>query len=208
MTDEELVKKFVDLQTEAETLLAQDKIKEAKQKYLEVVDAYHEIEKSPLEHFHKELAYEQVTTLFQKVSETKERVSVPYHLIAAGILVIALSVLVFIKPSIIGFVGYEDIIRQPVALTFTESAVKQITLQDRPMSLLASGNYTGNVKLYYKDGEKFELIFDSAKAQGGTFKEVCEETCEIITDSNTIELFANIEGGTLTLNELAYKAGR
>jgi len=204
MTDEELVKKFVDLHTEAETLLAQDKIKDAKQKYLEVVNAYHEIDKSSLEHFHKEIAYEQVTTLFQKVNESKERVTIPYHLIVAGILVIALSVLVFMKPSIIGFAGFEDVIRQPLSITFTETSVKQITLQDRPMSLLASGTYTGNVKLYYKTGEKFELIFDSAKAQGGTFKDICEETCEIITSSNVIELFAKTEGGTLTLNELAY----
>lgn len=205
MTDEDLVKKFVDLHTEAETLLAQDKVKDAKQKYLEVVNAYHEIDKSSLEHFHKELAYGQVTTLFTKVNEAKERVTVPYHLIAAGILVIALSVLVFVKPSIIGFVGFEDMVRQPVSITFTETSVKQITLQDRPMSLLASGTYTGNVKLYYKSGEKFELIFDSANAKGGEFKDVCEETCEIITSSNVIELFARTEGGALTLKELAYK---
>src|SRR5574341_1331036 len=113
MADDELIKKFVDLHSQTEQFLNGDNVKDAKQKYLEVVNAYHDIEKSSLEHFHKELAYDQVTTLFKKVNEAKERVQVPYHLIVAAVLIIAFSILVFLKPSIVGLAGYEDLIKQP-----------------------------------------------------------------------------------------------
>jgi hypothetical protein len=211
MADEELVKKFVDLHSQTEQLLNEEKLAEAKQKYLEVVDTYHAIEKSPLEKFHKELAYDQVTQLFKKVNETRERVKIPWHLIAAGSLVIAFSVLIFLNPSIVGLAGLEDAIRQPVEITFTQSKVEQVTLKDRPLTLSASGEFTGNVKLYYKKGEKLELVFDSAKSpsEDGKFADICEETCNIIANSNVIELFANVEqGGKLVLKELSYKVQR
>lgn len=209
MADEELIKKFVELQNQAEKLLSEYKTKEAKQKYMEVVETYHEIEKSSLEHYHKELAYDQVTTLFKKVNETKQKIKIPYHLIIAAVLVIGLSCLVFYKPSIVGLVGLEDSIRQPVNITFTETKIMQVTLRDRPLSLSVTGTYNGTVKLFAKQGDKFELIFDSANGRNGTFIDVCEESCEMTTQSNVIELFAQMEKGSkLTLNELYYKIER
>ncbi len=211
MADEELIKKFVELHSQAEKLLNDYKLSEAKQKYLEVVEAYHVLEKSPLERFHKELAYDQVSTLFKKVNDSKERVKIPYHLIAAGVLIIAFSVLVFLKPNIVGLAGFEDLIRQQIDLTFTDSGIKQATLRDRPLTLSASGSFTGSVKLFYKQGEKLELIFDSetSPSTDGTFTDVCEETCDIIAQSNTVELFAQVEkGSTLKLTELSYKVER
>ncbi len=209
MADEELIRKFIEQQNEAEKLLTDYKIKEAKQKYLQIVETYHEIEKSGLEHYHKELAYDQVTTLFKKVNETKQKIKIPYHLIIAGILVIGLSCLVFYKPSIVGLVGLEDSIRQPVNLTFTETKIISMTLRDRPLSLSATGTYNGTVKLFAKQGDKFELIFDSAKGRNGTFIDACEESCEMTATSNVVELFAQLEkGSTLTLNELYYRIER
>lgn len=209
MADEELVKKFVDLHAQAEQLLSKDQVRDAKQKYLDVVETYHAIEKSTLEHFHKELAYDQVTTLFKKVSEAKERVAIPYHIIAAAALIMALSILIFLKPSVVGLAGFEDTIRQPVDFKFTETKIQQATLRDRPLTLSASGTYTGKVKLFYKTGEKFELIFDSEKATDGTFIDICVDTCEITANSNVIELFAQIEtGGSLTVTGLSYKVER
>ena len=209
MADEELIKKFVELQNQAEQLLSQYKTKDAKQKYLEVVEAYHEIEKSGLEHYNKELAYDQVTTLFKKVNETRQKTKIPYHLIIAAMLIIGLGCLVFYKPSIVGLVSLEDSVRQPVNMTFTETKITQITLRDRPLSLSVTGTYNGTVKLFAKQGDKFELIFDSAKAKNGTFIDVCEETCEMTAQSNVIELFAQMEkGSTLTLKEVYYKIER
>ncbi|MBW2970276.1 hypothetical protein KY319_04090 [Candidatus Woesearchaeota archaeon] len=209
MADEELVKKFVELQSQTEQFLREEKIKDAKQKYLEVVDTYHQIEKSQLEQYHKELAYSQVTTLFKKVNQTKRKLKIPYHLIIAGILVIAMSVLVFLKPSIVGLAGLENTVRQPVNITFTETKLHQMTLRDKPITLQASGTYEGTVKLYYKQGDKFELVFDSAKGNDGKFIDSCEETCELNAPSNVIDLFAQVEKGSkLTLTEIAYKIER
>jgi hypothetical protein len=211
MADEELVKKFVDIHSQAERLLKDDKIAEAKQKYLDVVNSYHEIEKSSLEHYHKEVAYDQVTQLFKKVNEAKARVQVPYHLILAAVLIIGFSILIFLKPSIVGLAGFEDLIRQPTDLTFTESKLQQVTLKDRPLTLAASGEFTGAAKLYLKKGDKFELIFDSEKSESadGAFTDICEETCDVISDSNAIELFADVEKGSrLIIKELSYKVQR
>ncbi|MEM3154321.1 MAG: hypothetical protein QW165_02005 [Candidatus Woesearchaeota archaeon] len=211
MADDELVKKFVELHAQTEQLLHEDKISEAKQKYLDVVNAYHDIEKSSLEHFHKELAYDQVTQLFKKVNEAKQRVQVPYNLILAAVLIIGFSILVVFKPSIVGLAGFEDLIRQPTDFVFTEPKLQQVTLKDRPLTLSASGEFSGKAKLFYKKGDKFELIFDSekSKSQNGIFTDICEETCEIIADSNAIELFADVtEGSRLHIKELSYKVKR
>jgi len=211
MADDELIKKFVDLHSQTEQFLNGDNVKDAKQKYLEVVNAYHDIEKSSLEHFHKELAYDQVTTLFKKVNEAKERVQVPYHLIVAAVLVIAFSILVFLKPSIVGLAGFEDTVEQPVDFTYIESKLTEVTLRDRPLTLSASGEFTGKTKLFLRQGDKFELIFDSekSKSENGKFTGICEETCEINVNSNSIELFADVEkGSTLHVTELSYKIQR
>jgi len=211
MADEELIKKFVELHSQTEQLLNEEKLKEAKQTYLAVVDAYHLIEKSQLERFHKELAHDQVTQLFKKVNETRERVRVPWHLIAAGSLIIAFSILVVINPSIVGLAGLDNIMRDKVDITFTQSKIHQVTLQDRPLSLSASGEFVGNVKLFYKKGDKLELLFDSQKSasENGKFVDICEETCEINAQSNTVELFAQVEENSkLTITELSYAVER
>ena len=154
---DELVKRFVDLHGETEQLLNQDKYKEARQKYLAVVKAYHDIHKSNLDGFHKELAYTQVNTLFRKVNIAKERTKIPYNLIAAAFLIMAFTFVIFLKPSIVGLAGYDDIMRTRVDLTFTESGVESVSLRERPLSLSVSGEFTGELKLYLKQGEKIEL---------------------------------------------------
>ncbi len=205
----DIIQRFVELHYQTEQLLSQDKVKEAKQKYAEVLNAYQSIDKSMLEHYHKELAYDQVTTLYKKVNEAKERVKIPYNLIVAAALVIAFSMMIFMKPSIVGLASFEDTIKQPVQLTFTETRVESVTLRDKPLTLSASGQYTGSAKLYLKQGQKFELIFDSetSVSQDGKFVNICEETCNIIAETNAIELFAQVEG-TLTVTELSYNIER
>lgn len=207
--DDDLIKKFVDAQKETEQLLEQERVSDAKQKYLQVLDAYQAIDRSSLEKFHKELAYDQVTALFKKVNDAKERVKVPVNLIVAAVLIIALSVAVFFNPSIVGLISLEDLARQPVNLTFTESGIQQVTLKDRPLTLSASGTFTGSAKLFFKQGNKLELILDTQRLQNGSFTDICEDTCEVNADSNTIELFASLEpGGRLELSELSYKIER
>lgn len=211
MVDEK-IQKFIELYSQAEQLLEQSQVFEAKQKYLEVLAAYQAIDKSDLDKIHKEIAYEQVTTLFKKVNEAKERTKVPVNLIIAAVLVIGFSTLVFFEPSIVGFVGFEDVVREQVNLTIDSSKLISLTLKDRPLSFKISGSTTtSDAKLFLKKGEKLELIFDAQKSQmtqDGQFVEVCEETCEINADNNVVEIFAQVEGGVLNVNELVYTVKR
>jgi len=147
---DERVQRFVNLHRETEELLTQEKVKEAKQRYLDVVNAYHEIQNSNLERFHKDLAYDHVTTLFKKVNTAKARVKVPYNLIAAAVLVIAFSFLVVFKPSVVGLAGFEDVVRQPLEITVKNSGVERVTLKDRPLSISLSGSYEGTAKVLQK----------------------------------------------------------
>jgi len=206
------IQKFIELHTQAEQFLNESKVAEAKQKYLEVLSAYNSIDKSDLDKIHKDIAYEQVTSLFKKVNEAKERTKVPVNLIIAALLVIGFSTLVFFDPSIVGLAGFEDVIREQMNLTIDQPKLISLTLKDRPLSLKVSGNITGGTaKLYVKQGEKLELVFDSEKSfltQDGRFMDVCEETCEINVDNNIVELFAQVEGGILNINEIVYTVQR
>ncbi len=202
----ELIEKFVKLHSETEQLLAENKVKEARQKYFETIDAFKAIDQSSLERFHKELAHDQITALFSKVNNAKERIDIPYHIIVAVVFVMVFGFLIFIKPSIVGLAGLEEEVTQQVNLTFAETGLQKATLKERPLTLAASGNYTGNVELYYKDGEKFELLFKGEG--GGSFENQCAETCELTASSNIVELFANIENGSLFVKELKYRIER
>jgi hypothetical protein len=206
------IQKFIELHAKAEQLLNESQVFEAKQKYLDVLAAYQEIDKSNLDKIHKDIAYEQVTSLFKKVNDAKERAKVPANLIIAAALVVGFSTLVFFDPSIVGLAGFEDVIREQVNLTVDQPKLVSLTLKDRPLSFKVSGNITGGMaKLYVKQGEKLELIFDSEKSfltQDGQFIEICEETCEINVDNNIVELFAQVEGGVLNVNEIIYTIKR
>lgn len=204
--DEQLIPRFVELHNETEQLLESNRVDEAKKKYLEALDAYHSIQKSTLEKHHKDLAYSNVTTLFSKVNEAKERMKVPYNLIAAAVLVIAFSILVVVKPSIVGLVSLDDMMHKPLNMTIKESGLHEITLQDRPLSLLLSGNVTGSAKVFFKQGNKLELIVDTAKLGMDSFSNICEETCTVAAQGNTITLFVDLnESSELTLTGLDYR---
>lgn len=203
-----LIEKFVAAQKSAQDLLAQGDVASAKQKYLEVLDVYHQIDQSSLEQFHKELAYDQVHALFSQVNEAKARMKIPYNLIVAGILIIALSTGIVLKPSIVGLAGFDDLVRQEVNLNITESSIKTVTLRDSPLSLSASGEFTGKVKLFHKEGERLRLIFES-NSSSGNFTDVCVETCTLSANGNTVELFAQVEeGASLFVKEVSYRVER
>ena len=131
MVDVPSIKQFVDIHAEASKLLADEKVKEAKDKYRQLLDMYHDIQNSSLEQFHKEIAYEHLTTLFAELKSTRERVRIPVNVILAAILIIGFSFAIFLKPEIAGLVSFEDEIVQPVNITFDQTSVESITLKDR-----------------------------------------------------------------------------
>ncbi|PIN74952.1 hypothetical protein COV18_05465 [Candidatus Woesearchaeota archaeon CG10_big_fil_rev_8_21_14_0_10_37_12] len=209
MTDEQLVEQFVDEHAKIEQLLEEEKIKEAKQTYLDLLETYKQIQQSKLEQYHKELAYDQLNDIFQDVNRAKERVQIPYNLVIAGVLVLALGMLVAFNPTIVGFASLHDEISQPVDLFIDRSGIHQITLKDKPLTLKATGTFNGAGKLFLKQGETFHLIVDSSTLLDGNFENACDETCEVNHGSNNIELFAELEeGSTLTVGSLLYKIPR
>lgn len=202
---ENLIPRFVDLHRQASKLLQEDKPKEAKQKYMEVLRAYHDIQKSPLEKFHKDIAYDQVTRLFSEVNAAKERNKVPFNMIAAAVLIIAFSILVVLKPSIVGLAAFDEAYRENINITFDESGLHELTLREIPVSLALSGEVKGDAKVFYKYGNKLELIVDTSQVEGGEFYDVCTETCTIKADLNMVTLFIDLENqSTLTLTGLTY----
>ena len=77
-------------------------------------------------------------------------------------------------------------------------------MRDRPLSLLASGEFEGNVKVYLKKGNRLQLVFEGNGS--GSFVDVCKESCDVDVDSNIIELFVNVnDNSSFFLKELAYK---
>ncbi len=202
---EELIQKFIQAHSETEKLLEQGNVSGAKQRYLETLDAYHKIDQSSLEHFHKELAYDQITSLLKKVNSSREKLRLPLHVVTAVVLILVLGVTVVLKPSVVGLAGFDDLVRQDVNLNITESSIHQLTLRDRPLSLSASGEFVGKVKLFHKEGERLRLIFESDGASG-SFTDACVESCTADSESNNIELFAQLEeGSSLFISQISYK---
>lgn len=206
---DDLIKRFVELHDQTRALIASEQISDAKKKYLDVLSAYQSIEHSNLDPLHKQIAHDHVTSLFKDLNSAKERLNVPYNLIAAAVLIIAFSILVVFNPSIVGLASLENTLVLPINQTFTESSLRTFTLADRPLSLAASGTYEGRAKIFLKQGNQLRLIMSSDNATGGTFTDFCQETCSIIAESNSIELFIDIApNSSLTLDALTYKTER
>jgi hypothetical protein len=206
---QEVIKCFVETQDVIHSLIVHNELDKAKDLYHDLLQLYDQISESDLEYFHKELAHEQVTSIHGDLTAAEKTVRIPIHVIIAAALVAVLSALVFINPSIVGLITFEDEVTQKVNFTFTESKIANVNLKSAPLSLAVTGNFTGEVKLFYKVGDDLTLIFDSSNSEEITFAKVCEDTCSIKTDSNAIELFAQIgDDSVLNLKEIVYTVPR
>lgn len=204
----DLVKKFVDTQSSVKELVRNNEVDRAKERFVQLMSLYHELADSDVEHYHKEIAHQELTKLHQQLSEAEQAVKIPMKFVVAGVLLVAFSVLVFMNPSIVGLITFTDEVTQNVDVRFTESAIHELSLKDVPLSVRVSGEYEGDAKLFLKRGDDLILIFDSENAEQ-VFERVCEDTCEVKADSNVIELFAQIEeGSSLHVKELVYTIPR
>ncbi|RLE45300.1 hypothetical protein DRJ22_04690 [Candidatus Woesearchaeota archaeon] len=210
----DLIKNFVEVSSKAKGLLEQNKVSEAKQVYLELLEVYNEINNSSLMKYHKEIAHQELTNLHSAISNAKEPFKLPHiplNVAIAAILIIVFGVFVIMNPKIAGLASLSDTLTLQMNKTIKESGIIEVTLLEKPLSLSATGKVTGKAKLYLKQGENLRLIFDSEKNKNkeGTFIDVCEDTCSINANSNAIELFAALEKGSeLFLESLQYKVKR
>ncbi|MBW3018851.1 hypothetical protein KY329_01535 [Candidatus Woesearchaeota archaeon] len=206
---QDVIKRFVETQDKIHSLIVHNELDKAKTLYHDLLGIYNQISESDMEYFHKQLAHEQISAVHGDLTAAEKTVRVPVNVIVAIVLVVALSALVFINPSIVGLITFQDEVTQAVNITFTESKIMDLNLKDVPLSISASGSYEGDVKLFYKVGDDLTLIFDSSTTDGNTFTKVCEDTCSVKSDSNSIELFAQVgDDSVLKLDEIIYTVAR
>lgn len=204
----DLVRNFVETQDEVRTLLAKDDIKGAKEKFMELHAAYTKLADSEIEHYHKEIAHKQLTAIHSKLTDEERAVRIPINMIVAGVLLVVFSFVVFMNPSIVGLITFEDKVIQPLNMTYTESKISSFNLNDAPLSLAVSGHVDGDAKVYWKRGNDLVLIFDSTSTESDIFREACVDTCDIQSDSNAVEIFVQVNEGELRLDNLVYTIPR
>ncbi|MEM4263594.1 MAG: hypothetical protein QW666_01710 [Candidatus Woesearchaeota archaeon] len=165
--DIELIKQFVDKYNSAQASLDGHNTIEAKQKYKELLHIYSAINKSKLEKEHKELAYEQVMKVYREihrdnkgitgtvsaVSNVSQRFTSKSMMIVAGLLIL-LSLVVFIKPEIIGLVLEPSIVNTPPAWTAPEIIFDVRAPETRI-----------NLDNYFADSEGSKLVYLATSAR-------------------------------------------
>ena len=103
----DLIHKFVQSYNSAQDSIEENRISEAKQKYHDLMEAYKEIADSDVETVHKELAYDQVLKVYQGVKGMKMRKTINTKAVALAVVLIIISLVIFIKPEIIGLTVFE-----------------------------------------------------------------------------------------------------
>lgn len=103
----DLIHKFVQAYNSAQDSIEENRIPDAKQKYHELMDAYKEIADSDMESVHKELAYDQVMKVYQGVKGMKVRHTINTKAVALAVVLIIISLVIFIKPEIVGLTVFE-----------------------------------------------------------------------------------------------------
>lgn len=103
----DLIHKFVQAYNSAQDSIEENRIPEAKSKYHELMDIYKDIADSDVESVHKELAYDQVMKVYQGVKGMKVRRTINTKAVALAVVLIIISLVIFIKPEIIGLATFE-----------------------------------------------------------------------------------------------------
>jgi hypothetical protein len=110
--DIDLIKQFVDKYNSVQASIDGHKKDEAKKKYKELLGVYNKINTSDLDKEHKELAFEQVMKTYKGMHSIRlPRPAISKSVILAGIILL-LSVIVFVKPEIIGFAFEPGVLNQ------------------------------------------------------------------------------------------------
>ena len=218
-----LVTSFVDTYHTVREDLDAGKLDLASKTYTELYDLYEKINGSALESYHKELAFDQISSIRQELqslqskptkSKTPQgsdrtRLRPAGLLVCAGAIIIAFSLLVMIRPSLVGLTFFEEHLGEDLGLTFEHSSDYAITLQQVPASLRLSGKLTsGTAKVYaLLDGKKI-LVFDSTRVSlvDGQFADVCMDSCILHASNKIMPLVIELSGGKLFLDRVSYAA--
>lgn len=163
--DIELIKQFVDTYNSAQASIDSHNIDDAKKKYRDLLHMYSAINQSKLEKEHKELAYEQVMKVYREVHGGSKGISaisdnVSRHfmsksaMVVAGLLIL-ISIVIFIKPEIVGFVLAPSVVNEPPFWASPETVFNVRAPQTRIY-----------LDQYFIDTDRNKLFYLSTSADG------------------------------------------
>ena len=159
----DIIHKFVQTYNSAQDSIDANRMDEAKQQYKELMSAYKHISDSDMESVHKELAYDQVMKVFNGVKGMKPRQNIHAKSIALAVVIIIISLVIFIKPEIIGMVTF-DVNQAPVWNGDGDTFVITGIPKDR---MFGSGyDRTINLDAFFSDANGDELTYLATSAGG------------------------------------------
>ena len=213
ITDEKisLVQKFVDTYNATQESLNSGDREGAVNGYKDLLDTYNAISSSDLEAMHKELAHDQLVKIYEALqSPPKNSIHTTTHIIAAAVLLVLFSFLVFFRPAISGLTTAEQATTiHDLNLAFVESEKRAIHLDAVPQSLRLSGKIDGSgfVRVYAVTPYQRVLVFDDDMAnvgRDGIFNSACTNTCRSGLDTQDFELDIVVQNAALTIYSIEY----
>lgn len=206
------MQKFVDAFNETQARLEENDIDGAVEGYKQMLTAYNNIAGSDLDQIHKELAYDQLTKTYQAIQNPPSSIHATTHVIAAAVLLVLFSFLVFFKPTIFGLTSLTTMITNVHELNwaFTESETRNVHLDAIPRSLSISGKVDGEgfVRVYAVTPYERVLLFDNDLVRinnDGTFEMACVNTCNTGLESKDFALEVVLQNAALTIYSLEYE---
>ncbi len=205
----DLIQKFVDSFHATQDSLSNGDSELAAKGYKDMLGIYNQINASNLEPLHKELAYDQLVKTYHALQKPTTSVHATTHIIAAAVLLVLFSFLVFFKPTVIGLTALEPGTSQDLNWAFIESGTRNVHLEAIPNSLKLSGKIDGNgfVRAYAVTDNSRVLLFDNDLVRinpDGTFTAACINTCNSGLDSADFKLDVLVENAALTIYSIDY----
>ena len=207
----ELVQKFVDAFHATQEHVNNNDHDAAAAGYKQMLAAYNDISASRLDPLHKEIAYDQLVKTYQALQNPpKHSIHATTHVIAAAVLLVLFSFLVFFRPTIFGFTTAEPSVIQDVNWAFVESGSRAVHLDAMPRSLSITGRVDGPgmVRVYAITQDARVLVFDNDLVRinpDGTFDMACVTTCSSGLDSKDFALDVVAQNAALTIYSIEYR---
>ena len=208
----ELIQKFVDAFKGTQSQLDNSDMDGAAQGYKDMLAVYNQMSSSDLDPLHKELAYDQLVKVYQglKSPAPSSSVHTTTHIVAAAVLLVLFSFLVFFKPAVFGAAVVDTKVVQDVNWAFVESGARDAHLDSVPKSLRITGKVDGDgfVRAYAVTENGRTLVFDNDLSRvnpDGTFTAACVNTCTGFS-AQDFTLDVVVENAALTVYSFEYRS--